>query len=108
MTTWKPCGVSCISTINSSPEFMNRSRLGSGVNVASVEFTGLGGPPGCGLPFRVMNAKLTYSTPTRPAQVEFWAVPAFGSSDRLSMLSAAHQWYASQLLPGGHSTQPRG
>ena len=56
--------MSCSVTMSLSPEFMNRSADGLGVKVLIVELTGFGGEPGCGTPLLVMNAKLTYSTPT--------------------------------------------
>src|ERR671936_153475 len=54
-----PSGVSCIETCRRSPEFMNRSRLGSGVYVASVESSGFAGA--CATPFLVTNAKSNVS-----------------------------------------------
>src|SRR5581483_11817223 len=42
MTACNPFGVSRRDTFRLSPEFMNRSFFGSGVNVAVVEFTGFG------------------------------------------------------------------
>src|SRR5579859_996519 len=106
MITVKPLAVSCMSTVSSSPLSMNRSLAGSGVNVASVEFTGFAGA--CATPFLVMKAKLTYSRPACAWQVGFRNCPLTGFSDRLSMFSAAHHLVASQLAPGGHSTQPGG
>src|SRR5690242_17066970 len=108
MTICRPCAVSCRVTISLSPEFINRSADGLGVKVARVELTGLGGAPTGGTPLNVMKAKLTYSTPVTAAQVGFSWVPATGSCERLSMLSAAHHFVGSQLLPAGHSTQPGG
>src|ERR1700687_3540059 len=95
-------------TVKLSPEFMNRSAFGSGVNVLIVELTGFGGEFGCGTPLFVMKAKFTYSSPVVAAQVEFRTWPVTGFSERLSMLSAAHHLVASQLLPAGHGTQPGG
>src|SRR5438067_1317455 len=106
MTICKPCAVSCRVTRSLSPEFMNRSALGSGVKVLMVESSGFGGEFGCGTPFFVMKAKLTGSMPVSPAHAP--AVLVTGSSERLSMLSAAHHLCASQLVPAGHGTQPGG
>src|SRR5450755_46596 len=96
MTTFRPFGVSFSDTPSRSPEFMNRSLAGSGVNGARVESTGFAGA--WATPFLVMKAKLTYSRPARLAQVAFWVVPLTGSSDRLSMFSAAHHLVGSQPL----------
>src|SRR5216684_2101180 len=63
---FRPLVVSCIVTVSWSPEFMNRSAWGFGVKVCSVEWTGLAGECGCGLPLFVMKAKLTYSKPAMP------------------------------------------
>src|SRR2546428_14115786 len=87
---------------------MKRSALASGVKVWRVDSTGLGGEFGCGRPFFVMNAKFTYSTPVRAAQVGFRARLVTALLERLSILRAAHHFVASQLLPGGHLTQPGG
>src|SRR5580700_3792764 len=112
MATRNPPGVSLNPTCRRSPELMNRSLAGSGVNVVSVESTGLAGA--WATPFLVMNAKLTYSRPTWLAQVGFCVVPFTGSSDRLSMLRAAHHLVGSQLLAPtatahvGHGTHPGG
>ena len=103
-----PWAESCSVTVMRSPEFMKRSALGSGVNVWRVESTGLGGEFGWGRPFFVMNAKFTYSTPVRAAQVGFRSALVTALLERLSMLRAAHHFVASQLLPGGHLTQPGG
>src|SRR5437660_12682691 len=54
MTACNPFGVSCRDTFRLSPEFMNRSLFGTGVNVAVVESTGFGGA--VGIPFLVTNA----------------------------------------------------
>ncbi len=35
ITTWNPAGVSCMSTVTVSPEFMNRSVAGFGVSAAN-------------------------------------------------------------------------
>src|SRR6516165_10564575 len=89
MTVCSPCAVSCMRTVRLSPEFMNRSLAGSGVNVAVVESTGFGGA--WATPFLVTKAKLKYSgDPILPRQVSFWRVPATGSSARLKMFIAAH------------------
>src|SRR6266852_4420461 len=101
-----PLGLSRRPTTSWSPEPMNRSLLASGVKVAVVDCTGLAGA--CATPSLVRKAKLTYSTPTRFWQPWFKTVPLMGSSDRLSMFSAAHHWVASQLLPAGQGAQPGG
>src|SRR5579859_21547 len=106
MVVTRPLLLSCSVTFSRSPEFMNRSFVGSGVKVANVALTGLAGA--WEVPLFVTNAKLTYSSPVMAAQVEFRVVPLTGSSDRLSMLSAAHHLVASQLFPAGHVTQPGG
>src|SRR5690349_18621782 len=93
----RPCGVSAIVTDSLSPEAMKRSFAGFGMNVDAFELTGFGGP--CGTPFLVMNAKFTYSTPTRAWHSRFSCFPLIGSCDRLSMLSAAHHFVGSQLVP---------
>ena len=77
-------------------------------DVAGLNCSGFGGP--IGRPERVRKAKLTYSVPPR---IWFWhvglsVVPAIGSSDRLSMFSAAHQARGSQLEPLNCFTQPGG
>src|SRR5579872_586198 len=111
MAARSPFPVSLSDTFRLSPEFMNRSLAGSGVNVAVVESTGFGGA--VGWPFLVRNAKLKYSSPpTCAAQVEFSTVPATGSSARLNMFIAAHHFVGSQpLAPAaicqvGQGTQP--
>src|SRR5260370_41141245 len=95
----RPLAVSCRVTTSLSPEFMNRSALGSGVKVLRVEFTGLGGEFGCGVPLFVLKAKLTYSTPVVAAQVGFKLWPVTGFCERLSMLSAGDHFGRLQLLP---------
>ncbi len=100
ITTRNPLEVSPSATVNVSPELMNRSLAGSGVNVASVASTGLAGA--WETPFLVMKAKFTYSSPVTAAQVGLSCPPVFKFSERLSMLSAAHHFVASQLLPAGH------
>src|ERR1700730_5462119 len=106
MTICRPCAVSCNVTVSLSPEFMKRSALGSGVKVVIVDCSGLGGEFGCGTPLLVMKAKLTGSTPVSPTHAPF--VPVTGFCERLSMLSAAHHFVASQLLPAGQGAQPGG
>src|SRR5215467_4134405 len=54
MVARSPCGVSPRETLRLSPEFISRSRRRSGVNVAVVEFTGLG--VAVGRPSLVRNA----------------------------------------------------
>src|SRR6202022_4795216 len=91
---------------------MNRSFWGFGVKVSRVASTGLAGA--WARPFLVMNAKFAYSKPVMAAQVEFWNVPAMGSSERLKMTIAAHHLVASQVLAPlataqvGHGTHPGG
>src|SRR6516164_5479548 len=93
--TLSPPWVSRRLTVSRSPEFMNRSCDGSGVKVASVEFTGFGGA--CGTPLLVTNAKLTYSKPTIFWHAGLSTWPVFSFCERLSMLSAAHHCVATQL-----------
>src|SRR3981081_2783017 len=112
MTVWRPCAVSCRVTIRLSPEFMNRSLVGSGVKVARVLCTGFGGA--WVLPFLVTNAKVNVSMPTLPAHVAVCKVPLTGSSRTLKMFMAAHHLVGSQLpapiavAKTGHGTQPGG
>src|SRR6516164_3823631 len=112
MVARSPFGVSPMVTVRLSPEFISRSRLRSGVNVAVVESTGLAGA--VVRPFLLRNAKLTYSRPVLAAQVEFSVVPATGSSARLNMFIAAHHLVGSQALAPiatcqvGHGTHPGG
>src|SRR6266566_2910353 len=93
-TACNPFGVSWRDTRRLSPELMNRSFFGCGVNVAVVDSTGFAGAVVS--PFLVMNEKLTYSTPVLAAQVAFRVVPATGSSERLKMFIAAHHLVGSQ------------
>ena len=86
-----------------SPGFMNRSFLWSGVNVVSVDWRGLAGA--WALPSWVTKAKFMYSSPLLAAQVGFWTVPLTGSSDRLSMLSAAHHLVGSHVLAPAATAQ---
>src|SRR5258708_7142504 len=112
MTAWSPFGVSCRRTFRLSPEFMSRSLVRSGVNVARVDCTGFAGA--VGWPSLVTNAKLTYSRPVRAAQVGFRAVPVTGFSARLKMFIAAHHLVGSQALAPtatahvGQGTHPGG
>src|SRR5579859_4770474 len=112
MTARNPFGVSPMDTLMLSPEFISRSRLRSGVNVAVVESTGLAGA--VVRPSLVRNAKLTYSRPVLPAQVAFRVVPLTGSSARLKMFIAAHHLVGSQPLAPtatcqvGHGIHPGG
>src|SRR5438128_6444730 len=98
-TTWNPSDVSCMATWIESPEFMNKSRFGSGVYVANVASTGLAGA--WAAPLFVTNAKFTGSMPTWAKHAGLLAWPVFAFADRLSMVSAAHHWAASQESPGG-------
>src|SRR5215471_6298133 len=59
MTACNPFEVSWSDTVRLSPELMNRSLLGSGVNVVRVDCTGFAGA--WVTPFVVTNAKLSYS-----------------------------------------------
>src|SRR2546421_7941660 len=68
MTARSPSGVSRRDTPRLSPEFMNKSLAGFGVNVAVVDCTGFGGA--VGRPSPVTNAEVTYSTPGLSAQGE--------------------------------------
>src|SRR5215469_6682148 len=71
MTACNPFGVSRMDTFRLSPEFMNRSFFGSGVNVAVVDCTGFAGASV--RPFLLRNAKLRYSgLPIFARQVGFW------------------------------------
>src|SRR5262249_11208535 len=112
MTACTPFGVSFRDTFRLSPEFMNRSLFGSGVNVAVVDCTGFG--TAVGPPFLVTNAKLTGSMPDLAAHVEFSPVPLTGSWARLKMFIAAHHRVGSQALAPiatcqvGQGTQPGG
>src|SRR5258708_38669124 len=112
MTVRNPSGVSLRDTLRWSPEFMNRSFFGSGVNVAVVDWTGFGGLSV--RPFLVTNAKLTYSRPVVAAQVGFSEVPLTGSWARLKMFIAAHHLVGSQPLAPtatcqvGQGTHPGG
>src|SRR6478735_9200909 len=112
MSTRSPSGVSCWVTSSWSPEFMNRSLDGSGVNVVRVESTGLAGA--WLTPVLVTKAKFTYSIPTRAAQVGFCRVPATGSSESPKIFRAAHHLVGSQVLAPtataqvGQGTQPGG
>jgi hypothetical protein len=76
--------------------------------VAELNCSGLGGP--LGVPDRVRNTKLTHSIPPRisPWHAGFRVMPSTGSSDRLPMVSAAHQSRAAQLRPWNCFTQPGG
>src|SRR5579885_3012440 len=102
MITVSPLAVSCRSTANWSPEFMNKSFVGSAVKVASVDCTGLAGA--CETPFLVMKAKFTGSMPTCARQVALLVCPVTGFCERLSMFNAAHHCVGSQLTPAGHGT----
>src|SRR5213080_1356809 len=105
----KPPGVSVSVTLAWSPGLRkNVSELFGLPDVAGSNWSGLGGPNG--LPSRVRNAKLTYSTPpsTCDWQGELRVVPLIGFSDRLSMVRAAHHLVASQLKPANCGIQPGG
>src|SRR5215471_3287369 len=103
-TTLKPAAVSNRSTRIRSPDRMNRSVPWFGVKVSSVADSG---PAGAwAVPFFVMNAKLTGSTPTWLRQDALFTIPLFWSWDRLSMFSAAHHWVTSQLRPSGQGIHP--
>src|SRR5712691_624670 len=112
ITALSPCGVSCRRTVRLSPEFMSRSLVRSGVNVARVDCNGFAGV--WDTPFFVTNAKLTYSRPVLAAQVGFKVVPVTGFSARLKMFIATHHRVGSQPLAPiacaqvGHGIQPGG
>ena len=92
ITTWKPAGVSCMSRTIVSPGPMKRSFDGSTVDAANGEVKSVSGSgDACGTPLFVMNAKLTGSIPALFRHCEFWVVLSTCDSERLSMLSAAHQ-----------------
>src|SRR5439155_25390182 len=100
ITTSKPSAVSCMDTVTVSPECIIRSLLGSGVKVAPFASSGLAGP--VAFPLRVMNAKLTGSTPALLRQSALLMPPApamFRFSVNESMLRAAHHLVGSQLSP---------
>ncbi len=108
-TARRPCEVSCILTLMRSPGRMNSTSGLVGLpDVAGSNCSGLGGP--IGLPDRVRNAKFTYSVPPRIwlRHVGLISVPLIGSSDRLSMVIAAHQALGSQLWLANCFTQPGG
>src|SRR5215831_12497480 len=111
IVTFSPFGVSPKFTFRWSPWFMNRS-WGPGVNVPSVDCRGFAGP--VDLPFLVTNAKLRYSTPAFCWQTGLFRLLDTGSSERLSMFSAAHHRVGSQELAPtavfqvGHWIQPGG
>src|SRR5215472_18921431 len=92
-----PCGVSWMLTVSSSPPFMNRSREGSGVNVAPVAWTGFAGA--CDVPLRVRKAKFGYSRPTTFWHVALSTWPVLSFSARLQITMATHHLVASQLMP---------
>src|SRR6266436_9775595 len=92
----RPFELSWMFTATWSPEFMNRSFEGSGVNLAAVASTGFAGA--CDFPLLVMNAKLSYSSPTRLVQVGFRVAPVFSLSARLQMFTATHHWVPVQLV----------
>jgi hypothetical protein len=104
--TVRPADPSWMSTESWSPEFMNRSVAGFGVNVASVAPSGEGGA--CGAPLFVMNAKFTGSSPTVLRQSWLFRTPVFWFWFRLKIAIDAHHWLASQLTPGGQGAQPGG
>src|SRR5215831_8247457 len=110
ITACRPFCVSRRPTLRLSPEFMNRSLAGSGVNVARVESTGFAGA--WETPFLVTKAKLKYSRPVLAAHVAFCVVPLTGFSERLKMFIAAHHLVGSQALAPtataqvGHGIQP--
>src|SRR5581483_891161 len=104
MSTRNPAAVSCRCTLSTSPEFisMSSARLGVAAAVKSVGSAGAWATP-----LWVMNAKFTYSRPAVSRQAELLFTPA-ALELKLSMLSAAHHWFAVQLLPAGQDTQPGG
>src|SRR3954470_4627474 len=112
ISTVRPLRVSCSVTVRRSPGFISRSLVRSGVNVRSVESTGLAGA--WLRPFLVTNAKFQYSMPTFAAQSAFCRVPFTGSASRPKRLSAAHHLVGSQppaptaCAHVGHGIQPGG
>ena len=92
-----------------SPGLMNRSLLGSGVDAANGGAKSVSGSgEACGTPLLVMKAKLTGSMPAFFRHCSFCVVLSTCESERLSIVSAAHQLIASQLTPGSHGVQPGG
>src|SRR5215510_9431228 len=106
MITVSPADPSCVSRLMTSPEFMNRSVAGFGVNESFVRSSGPGGA--CGVPLFVMNAKFAGSRPTVFRQLALFTVPVFWSWLRLKIAIAAHHLVASQLTPAGQGAQPGG
>jgi hypothetical protein len=102
----RPAGESWMDSSSRSPARMNRSLAGSGVNAASVRSSGAGGA--CGLPLRVMKAKLAGSIPTVFRQSALLGTPVFWSLLKLKIAIAAHHLVASQLMPFSNDTQPGG
>src|SRR5258708_37220495 len=88
MTTWNPAGVSCKATVRVSPEFMNRSLVGSGVVTAGFVTNEIGLAGACATPFFVMNPKFTVSSPTVFRQAALLGTPVFWFRPSLSILSA--------------------
>src|SRR5690242_6515773 len=98
-----------MSTVSTSPEFIQRSVAGFGVIAANGgENADNGSGAACGTPLCVMNANETGSMPTRFRQSWLFGTPVLPSWLRLSIVSAAHHLVASQLTPGGQGTQPGG
>src|SRR5215472_13328874 len=108
-TARRPCEVSCRLTLMWSPARMNSTLGLVGLpEVRGLNCSGLGGP--IGLPECVRKAKFTYSVPPRisPVHVGLSVVPLTGSSDRLSIVIAAHHCRGSQLEPSNCFSQPGG
>src|SRR6476646_6628811 len=98
-----------MSTVSTSPEFIQRSVAGFGV-IASYggENAVSGSGAAWGTPLWVMNANDTGSIPTVSRQSWLFTRPVLPFWLRLSIVSAAHHLVALQLTPGGHGTQPGG
>ncbi len=96
-------------TVTLSPGRMNSTLGLVGLPpVAGLNCSGFGAP--MGLPEWVRIAKFTYSMPPR---IELWQDlfrfrPLIGSSDKLSIVNAAHQLRAEQLRLANCFTQPGG
>ncbi len=87
-------------TVILSPGFIRSVRL-FGVNVASFDSCGLGGPGGT--PSRWTKAKLTGST-----QLLLHGPDPLPVHSRLSMFSAEHQCVLSQLMLSANGANPGG
>src|SRR6266568_2534543 len=104
ITTRSPLAVSNSRTLMLSPEFIRKSRAGSGVKCSGC--CGFAGA--VAVPFLVRNAKLTGSGPTVLRQEVLLNWPVFWFSEKVSMFIAAHHWLAVHPMPAGHGAQPGG